>query len=113
MLLGSPSKVDLTIGGKRIARGHRLWPVGGDVAKSELYGFLRLTLGEGGEAPAGYCHFPEYGEWYFKQLTSEHLVTIVNRKTRQTRREWHVLPNRENHILDARSTRARRGTTPH
>jgi phage terminase large subunit GpA-like protein len=102
MLLGSPSKVDLTIGGKRIARGQRLWPVGGDVAKSELYGFLRLTLGEGGEAPSGYCHFPEHGEWYFKQLTSEHLVTIVNRKTRQTRREWHVLPNRENHILDAR-----------
>jgi phage terminase large subunit GpA-like protein len=100
-LLGTPSRVDVTVSGKKIARGHKLWPVGGDIAKSELYGWLRLDAGEGG-TPSGFCHFPEYGEWYFKQLTSEHLVTTQNRKTRQVKREWHVLPNRENHILDCR-----------
>lgn len=101
-LLGSPSRVDVTVGGKKIARGHKLWPVGVDVAKSELYGWLRLGLNDDATAPSGYCHFPEHGDWYFKQLTSEHLVTTQSKKTRQVQRSWCVLPNRENHILDCR-----------
>lgn len=102
MMLGSPSKVDVTIGGRKISRGHRMWPVGVDTGKSELYGFLRLGRAEDGTAPPGYCHFPEHGEWYFKQITAEHQVTTRNKRTHRPQREWQVLPNRENHILDCR-----------
>lgn len=101
MLVGSPSPVDVTVRGKKLSRGYKVWPIGVDIAKGELYGWLRLRLGDG-DPPPGYCHFPEYGEGYFQQLTAEHLVTTVNRRTRRTKMEWQVLPNRENHFLDAR-----------
>src|SRR5262245_26415023 len=101
MLVGAASPVDVTIRGKRLSRGYKVWPVGVDVAKSELYGWLRLATGHDG-APPGYCHFPEHDIEYFRQLTSEHLVTSVNRRTNRARLEWQVLPNRENHYLDAR-----------
>jgi phage terminase large subunit GpA-like protein len=41
-LVDAATPVDVTIGGKRIQRGYRVWPVGVDVAKGELYGWLRL-----------------------------------------------------------------------
>ncbi len=101
-LVGAPSPVEVTIGGRKLRRGYKIWPVGVDVAKSELYGWLGMSIGDDGAPPAGYCHFPEHAEDFFKQLTAEHLVTSVNKRTRRTRLEWHVLPNRENHYLDAR-----------
>lgn len=101
MLVGAASPVDVTVGGKRLSRGYKVWTIGVDLAKGELYGWLRLRRGDG-DPPSGYCHFPEYGEEYFKQITAEHLVTTVNRRTRRTKLEWQVLPNRENHYLDAR-----------
>ncbi len=101
-LVGAPSPVEVTVGGRKLRRGYKIWPVGVDVAKSELYGWLGMSIGDDGAAPAGYCHFPEHAEDFFKQLTAEHLVTSVNERTRRTRLEWHVLPNRENHYLDAR-----------
>ena len=102
-LIGSPSPVDVTVRGKKMARGYKVWPVGIDIAKSEFYGLLRLELptGEGGDPPPGYCHFPEHGEDYFKQLTAEHLVSTVNRRGFRVY-EWQVLPGRENHFLDCR-----------
>lgn len=103
MIIGTPSPVDVNVRGRRLQRGYKVWPVGVDLAKSELYGWLRLRLAEDGTAPLpGYCHFPEYPESYFEQLTAEHLVSIVNRRTRRAKLEWQVLPNRENHYLDAR-----------
>lgn len=101
MLVSAPSPVDLTVRGRRLQRGYKVWPIGVDLAKSELYGWLGLGPGDG-DPPAGYCHFPEYHEEYFRQLTAEHLVTVVNPRTRRARMEWQVLPNRENHFLDAR-----------
>lgn len=101
-LIGAPSKVDVKISGKRMQRSAMVWPVGGEVGKSELYGWLRLRRNEDGTAPPGYCHFPEYDRDFFEQLTAEHLVTYRNRKTNRLVREWHVLPGRENHHLDAR-----------
>lgn len=101
-LLGTPTPVDVTIGGKRIARGCKVWMVGTDIAKTELYGWLKLPAPVAGEpAPAGFCHFPEYPEAFFKELTAEQLVSVVTR-TGFTKREWVKLPNRENHQLDAR-----------
>lgn len=100
-LVGTPSPVDVTVRGRRMQRGYKVWPIGVDLAKAELYGWLRLRRGDG-DPPPGYCHFPEYDEGYFQQLTAEHLVTVVNRRTNRAKHEWQVLPNRENHYLDAR-----------
>lgn len=99
-----PTKVDVTIRGKRIARGCQVWPVGVDIVKAELYGRLRLeppTKESGEPFPPGYCHFPEYGEDFFKQLTAEHLVSRVTKQGFVVM-EWQVIPGRENHNLDAR-----------
>lgn len=102
VLVGVPSPVDVTIRGKKLSRGYKVWPVGVGIAKSELYGWLRLpTPSAGEEAPPGYCHFPEHAEEFFKQLTAEHLVT-TRKRTGYTALEWQLLPNRENHWLDAR-----------
>ncbi len=100
-LVGAPSPVDVTVRGRRMQRGYKVWPIGVDIAKSELYGMLRLRRDDS-VPPPGYCHFPEYGENYFRQLTAEHLVTTINRRTHRARMEWQVIPNRENHYLDAR-----------
>jgi phage terminase large subunit GpA-like protein len=102
-LIGASASVDMKLNGKVYQKGYRIWPVGGEVGKSELYGWLGLKLAEDGTPPSGYCHFPEgYTEEFFKQLTAEHLVKIVSRRTGRTRFEWQQLPNRENHHLDAR-----------
>ncbi len=101
-LIGAPAPVEVSGRGQRIQRGGKVWPVNGAIAKSELYGWLRLEApAEGGAPPPGSCHFPEYGADFFRQLTAEHLVT---RRTRTgfVRLEWELIPGRENHALDAR-----------
>lgn len=103
MLVGGASPVDVTIRGRRLQHGYKVWPVGVDVAKSELYGWLRLVPAVDGSTPPGYCHFPEHDIEFFRQLTAEHLVTSVNRRTNRARLEWQVIPNRQNHYLDARA----------
>lgn len=67
--------------GKR--KGLRVWSLGVPVAKMELYRWLKLPrptdedLAAGRGFPAGTCHFPEYGEEYFKQLTAERRVIRI------------------------------------
>lgn len=100
ILLGQPSAVDVTIRGRKIKRGFRVWPVGVGIAKSELYTWLRIeTPSEGQSAPSGYCHIPQYGEEYFKQLTAEQLVTRVVRGYKKY--EW-VKTRDRNEALDTR-----------
>lgn len=102
MLIGTPRPVEITSRGKKSPRGARVWPVTGGIAKSELFGWLRLEIPpDGGEAPPGYCHFPEYGEEYFKELTGEQLVAKKNKRGYAVL-EWQLLPGRVNHVLDAR-----------
>lgn len=101
-LVGIPSSVDVTVRGKRMQRSYKVWSTGVDLAKAELYGWLRLGIGDDGDPPPGYCHFPEHDEEYFRQLTAEHLVTTVSRRTHRTKMEWQTIPNRQNHFLDAR-----------
>ncbi len=78
-LLLSVSRADA--GGKR--RGLRVWSVGTPIAKGELYRWLKLewpteeALDDGASYPLGACHFPQYGEECFKQLTAERLVTRI------------------------------------
>jgi len=102
MLVSTPSPVDVTVRGRKMQRGYKVWPTSPDIGKAELYGWLRLKLDENGEAPPGYCHFPEHGQEFFKQITGEHLVTTVNRRTHRATMQWQCIPNRENHALDAR-----------
>jgi phage terminase large subunit GpA-like protein len=97
--VSSPSRVDVTRGGKRV--GYRVWPVAVEVAKSELYGWLGLSRGEDGSAPPGYCHFPEYHAEFFNQLTSEQLVSKKNRRG-DVVLQWCIKDGRQNHFLDAR-----------
>ena len=96
VLIGSPSPVEVTVNGRKSKRGGRVWPVCGGIAKSELYGFLRLD----DDAP-GFCHFPQYGEDFFKQLTAEQLIAHKSRKG-YVRLEWELIPGRQNHWLDTR-----------
>lgn len=101
-LIGTPSPVDVTANGKKLRRGYKVWPVGVSIAKSELYGWLRLRPPlDGEEYPDGFCHFPELGDGYFRELTGEHLVT-VRKRNGFTTHEWQLIPGRENHYLDCR-----------
>ncbi len=82
VLLGSPTQVDVDLGGRRIARGVMLWTVGTGRAKEELYSFLNVEPPTDPDAlyPRGFVHFPEdMDEEFFQQLCAEEL------KTRQTR----------------------------
>lgn len=102
VLIGSPTTVDINLKGRKQISGYKMWPVCGSIAKSELYGWLRIDAPLDGEPfPAGWCHFPEYGDDYFRQLTAEQLIS---RKTRKgfIKLDWELIPGRENHALDTR-----------
>ncbi len=96
--LSSPSRVDITVGGQKLKRGIKLWPVGVSILKSELFQLLNV-LKEEEKVPAGYCHFPEYAPEYFKQLTAEQLVSKVVKG--YTKQEWQKVRER-NEVLDCR-----------
>lgn len=106
VLIGAPSRVDVTISGNKMKRGYKVWPIATNVAKSELYGWLALQpptaaeRSDGADDPPGFCHFPEYGEEFFAQLTAEQLVPHKSKGF--TLFVWELIPNRENHYLDAR-----------
>ncbi len=101
-LILSVSKADA--GGKR--KGLRVWNVSGPVAKMELYRWLKLprptdeALASGEGYEPGTCHFPEYGEEYFKQLTAE--KRVVRLKKGFPKSTWEKDPTRNNESLDCR-----------
>jgi phage terminase large subunit GpA-like protein len=105
--VSGPTFVDATIGGKRLRRGARLWTVAVSTFKQETYRFLKLErpsdedLAAGTRWPPGYVHLPDWAdtEW-MKQLVSEQLVTIRNRRG-VGRLEWQKLRER-NEALDLR-----------
>ncbi len=101
-IVSQPRAVDVTTAGKRLRRGVQLWTVGVDHAKSEFYGALRQkrpTNPTRDGYPPGYCHFPQYAEEYFKQLTAEE---IVPREVRgYVRYVWEKTRDR-NEALDCR-----------
>jgi phage terminase large subunit GpA-like protein len=105
MPLGVPTAVDVKQGGKRVRRGLKLWPVGTGHLKGELYSWLQLhpptdeqkAAGKG--YPYGYCHYPEYSEEFFKQVTAEQLVVRVVKGRRKY--EWEKTRER-NEALDCR-----------
>jgi phage terminase large subunit GpA-like protein len=81
----------------RNRRPVKLWIVGVDPAKAQIYSRLRMT-----DAQAGFCHFPlsdDYDEEHFAQMTAEKIVTRYHRGF--ARRAWvKVYPRNE--VLDCR-----------
>ena len=100
-VLGLPSPVDMTVRGKKIRSGIKVWTVGSSILKSELYGWLRrkmpTDLADG--FPYGWCHFPQYPEEYFKQLTAESVVSRIVRGYQKF--QWEKQRER-NEALDVR-----------
>ncbi|WP_259737883.1 phage terminase large subunit family protein [Synechococcus sp. CS-205] len=79
--VGIPTKQDVTYQGRKAKHSIKLWPVGVDGLKTELYGWLRQDppLEKGDPMPRGWCHFPEYGEEHFQGLTAEELRQSLHR----------------------------------
>lgn len=82
-IINQPRVLEVRENGKRIYRGVRVWFIGTNVAKSELYGWLRQTRDPEKPNPSGWCHFPEYDGEFFKQLTAEQTVARVVRGYRK------------------------------
>ena len=102
VILGRPQAVDVQVDGKRKKHAIKLWGVGVSHLKGELYGWLRLDRpGDDEPFPPGFCHFPEYDEEHFRQLTAEELIPHENKSTHQMRYEWVKIRDR-NEVLDCR-----------
>lgn len=99
MIFGKPSDVELNHNGQRIANATRIWNLGVNLLKSELYSWLKMPIPAEGKDPTGFCHFPEYEESYFEGLCSEQLVEV--RKNGQKVYIWQKKINR-NEPLDCR-----------
>lgn len=99
----SATRADL--GGRR---GLRIYSVSNWQTKSELYGWLRLDpptaeeTAQGATHPPGYCHFPQYAEEYFKQITSEVVVTTAT-KGGFPKRTFQLQKGLRNEALDCRA----------
>lgn len=105
-LVGPRRGVDIKIDGRRVSNGGLgVWGAGVNVAKAELYGWLRLTPRydvddeDGPIYPPGYPHFPQYGPEYFKMLTAEQRV--VRRVRGRVKYQWEQTRPR-NEALDCR-----------
>jgi len=88
--IAGPTWVDVTIGGRKLRKGVRLWTVGTSMLKTELYGDLQLERPVDGEDfPDGYVFLPDgTGDEWIKQLVAEQLVVKRNKRTGRVRREW-------------------------
>lgn len=98
--IGSPTWQDVTVNGKKLKRGVRLWNIGTSMLKMELYGQLGLEKPVDGEDyPDGYIYIPDGtdDEW-IKQLVAEEL-RFVKMRNGGVRREWHKTRDR-NEALD-------------
>lgn len=101
VIVGIPSDVDVARDGSRLQNSLKVWPVGVSVAKSELYGWLKLDKPETGKVyQQGYCHFPQYSLEHFKRLCSEQLMKRIV-KNRVVYR-WELIHER-NEQLDCRN----------
>lgn len=102
-LLGVPTSAQVTSRGKRFKRGAQLWPANVSMCKAELYGWLRQPRPAEGEAfPSGWCHYPQMGIDWFRQLVAEQCVRRVDPRTKVARMEWVKIRER-NEVLDTRN----------
>lgn len=97
--IGAPTLVDISLSGKVIREGCKVWGLGTWPLKSTHYFDLhRMREPDAVEYPSGYCH---HGAWlddvFFRQITAESLQDI-RFKGKVTGRQW--VKNGENHWLD-------------
>jgi len=102
-LVGTPTAVDATTGGKKLRRGIKVFSVAGGIAKLEFYNNLRKSpeVAEDGVTvryPAGFVHLPKVDAEYLQQLCAEQLVTRRDRNGFAIR-EWQKMRER-NEALD-------------
>lgn len=98
--IGAPSWQDVTVNGRKLKKGVRLWNVGTSMLKLELFGDLEKDKPVDGEAyPDGYVFLPDgtTDEW-IKQLVAEEL-RMIRLRSGGFRREWHKVRDR-NEALD-------------
>lgn len=93
-VLGKPTEQDVNWRGQKLKRGVKLWPIGTDTAKAEIYGRLRIS-----EPGPGYVHLSKLlPADVFEQLTAERLVTRYVKG--HAKLEWVKPAGRRNEALD-------------
>jgi phage terminase large subunit GpA-like protein len=102
-LVGTPTAVDATSGGKKLRRGIKVFSVAGGIAKLEFYNNLRKApeVAEDGitvSYPAGFVHLPKVDAEFLQQLCAEQLITRRDRNG-FAHREWQKMRER-NEALD-------------
>jgi len=102
-LVGTPTAVDATTGGKKLRRGIKLFTVAVGIAKLEFYNSLRKVpeVAEDGVTiryPTGSVHLPKVDAEYLQQLCAEQLITRRDRNGYPVR-EWQKMRER-NEALD-------------
>jgi phage terminase large subunit GpA-like protein len=102
-LIGTPTAVEVSQGGKKLKRGIKLFSVAVGIAKLEFYNNLRKTadvLADGVTLlyPPGFVHLPKVDGEFVQQLCAEQLMTRRNRHGFAVR-EWHKMRER-NEALD-------------
>jgi phage terminase large subunit GpA-like protein len=94
--------VDVSVGGKKLRRGLKLYAVTVGIAKQEIYQNLRkqAMVAEDGVTvvyPPGYLHLPKVDAEFLQQLCAEQLVTRRDRNG-YPKREWQKLRERNEAI---------------
>ena len=101
-LVGTPTAVDATTGGKRLRRGIKVFSVAGGIAKLEFYNNLRKSIDTDEDGviryPPGFVHLPKIDAEFIQQLCAEQLVTRRDRNG-FAHREWQKMRER-NEALD-------------
>ncbi|MCJ9707551.1 phage terminase large subunit family protein [Bordetella hinzii] len=102
-LIGTPTAVDVSQGGRKLRRGLKVFAVAVGIAKLEFYNNLRKMAlvdedGVGIAYPAGFVHLPRIDAKFIQQLCAEQLITRRNRNGFPVR-EWQKMRER-NEALD-------------
>ena len=101
IIFGVPRDVDVTYLGNKIKNGLKLWTIGSSHIKTQVYGWFKQNPptkeDEDQTFPLGYCHFPEYSEEWFRQITGEALQMRLVRGRQKF--EW-VKTRDRNEALD-------------
>jgi phage terminase large subunit GpA-like protein len=102
-LIGTPTAVDVTLGGRKLRRGIKVFTVAVGIAKLEFYNNLRKSadVSEDGVTtvyPPGFVHLPKMDAEFIQQLCAEQLITRRDRNGFPIR-EWQKMRER-NEALD-------------
>ena len=101
-MIGTTSAVDLQNEktGKRLKKGVRLWHIGVNIIKDELFSDLNLSAPDDimDGFPGGFLHYPQLDEEFFRQLTSEKRIVMKGKDGKQ--KSSYVKTYDRNEVLD-------------